>query len=67
MPKVSSAAQLSSNDGRLIEEAIRRLASRTARQIDHDLMKATLTKEIARGRRDLFSLTRAGQRALDSQ
>lgn len=60
-----TADTLSANDQRLIEEAIRRLhASRPDEAGTHDLY-GTLADQVRRGRRDLFTLVRAGRRLMD--
>lgn len=65
MIELQTAATLSPNDQRLIEEAIRRLnATRPEGMGTHDLYGA-LADQVRRGRRDLFTLVRAGRRLLD--
>lgn len=65
MIALNHADTLSPNDQRLIEEAIRRLdAARPEGTGTHDLYGA-LADQIRRGRRDLFTLVRAGRRVLD--
>ena len=68
MTQPVSSKLISQSDMRLIEEAVRRLdRSRAAGRFDHEAMVATLAVEVARGRRDLFSLVRAGQQCLDGR
>lgn len=65
MIELQTAATLSPNDQRLIAEAIRRLnAARPEGAGTPDLYGA-LADQIRRGRRDLFTLVRAGRRLLD--
>lgn len=65
MIELQPADTLSPNDHRLIAEAIRRVnAARPEQPGRHDL-HATLANQVRRGRRDLFTLVRAGRRLLD--
>ena len=62
----SGGSDISANDRRLIAEAISRLRSAPGGQhVNVDTVASVLHAEMRRGRRDLFSLVRAGQRALD--
>ena len=66
MSKEVLAADLSANDARLVEEALRRLQARAPRAIpSHEALVGVLVDQDRRGRRDMFSLVRAGRRALD--
>ena len=57
---------LSSNDFRLVEEAVRRLeVHTTAETIGKDALFGILTDQLRRGRRDMFTLVRVGRRAID--
>ena len=59
------ADTLSPTDRRLVEEAIRRLRAARPDCAGPQDLYATLADQIRRGRRDLFTLMRAGRRWLD--
>lgn len=57
---------LSINDSRLVEEALRRLDARAAPGAPgRDALRGVLIDQVRRGRRDMFGLVRAGRRAMD--
>ena len=62
----TSAFEPTSNDFRLIEEAVRRVRRASPIPGHHDgKLQAALVGELGRGRRDLFSLVRAGRRLIE--
>ena len=66
MSDAALASTLSTNDERLIEEALQRLERNPANLIhDRDALFGILAEQVRRGRRSMFSLVRAGQRTID--
>ena len=62
----SADGKLTDNDLMLIAEAIQRLrSSRGGHHLDIGVVTKVLADELRRGRRDLFSLIKAGQRVLN--
>ena len=62
----TSTSQSSTNDIRLVEEAIRRVCKMVPGADRHvEKLRDILLGELNRGRRDMFSLVRAARKAVD--